>query len=167
MLGRSGRNRSKRSSGGAQSRPMRRTFRSKAAHLGVAYGRQVGDAVSGRGLPFAGRPVPFHRSAQPLRDGNSWTVSQNSSRFFDVCQGVFHISRPGRPVGHLHIDLGEHPKVVQDLIQAGSDATGNVEDLTCGAICACGQQVGLNHIVDVGKVPGLLAVAVDGDPSAV
>src|SRR5262245_10733850 len=79
----------------------------------------------------------------------------------DVCPRVANVARPGLPVILLDRLAEDAADRLGETVDAGGAARRHVEDQAARAGCGSRAKGRVDHVLDVGEVTGLLAVAVD------
>ena len=77
----------------------------------------------------------------------------------DVSEGVFYIAGARGGVNRLYIFAEQLVNYINNFIDGYSLAAGDIYDFASGVLGPCSEQVGLDHIVNVSKIPALFAVA--------
>ena len=108
------------------------------------------------------RLVPLQRAAQAFFERDDRLVAQNLARPGDVRLGVAHVPCPRGRVLRLHGAAQHRRHRRAQLVDADPAADGDVDDLATRPRRRAGAQDAVDHVRDVGEIPGLPAVALDG-----
>lgn len=106
--------------------------------------------------------VPVDGFFEAVPEGDDGGVADEGLGFGDVGQGVFDVAGARGCVAWGDGVAGHVVNQLNDGIDGDFVAAGDVDHFAAGFRGAGGQQVGVDDVVDVGKVAALLAVAIDG-----
>src|ERR1044071_6256377 len=101
------------------------------------------------------------RAPQPVLEPGGRLVAEDLACGGDVGPRVADVARARRRVAAVDGLVEDAGDRLHDLVHARRGAGGDVEDPAARALGAGGADRRVDHVLDVGEVPGLLAVAED------
>src|ERR1700733_4727374 len=136
-------------------------FRPQRYAAVLIFSTRVRSALHSSSSVFCLLSVPIHRFSQAVLKINNNIITKILFGSIDGCLGVSYIPCPRRLKYRLDIAAHDFFDAVQQFQQIIAAAAGDVEILSSGLWSFASKQVGLNHVLNIGKVPRLSTVAID------
>src|SRR5438093_100371 len=102
-------------------------------------------------------------SPQPLLHHDFRFITQKTMRLGNISQRMTYVASPRSCIIHLCFDACDLLQEAYQMVQSDALATAYIAEASRRFHRSHSQHVGLDHIFDVGEVPGLFTIAVDSE----
>jgi len=107
-------------------------------------------------------PVPVYCQFKAFFEWDGWFVVDSFFGESDVSEGVLYVAGTRVGVERLNVFIEQLVDYTNSLIYGYGLAAGDVQDFAGGVLRSCGEQIGVDDVVNVGEIAALFAVAEDG-----